>query len=115
MTAAAAAVCFQTRELSGEIAERGSDSLWSLCPRFDVIIMAVLLGLLCWVLQSEYNIDLIGWFGRLLRSLLDPGPVQRAQAAADAEPSEGDFAQGRAAMAAAVKAAREGIARQGQQ
>ena len=113
--AAAAADCFQTRELSGEIAERGSDSLWSLCPRFDVIIMAVLLGLLCWVLQSEYNIDLVGWFGRLLRSMLDPGPVQRAQAAADVEPPEGDFAQGRAAMAAAVKAVREGLARQGQQ
>lgn len=107
--------CFQTRELSGEIAEPGSDSLWSLCPRFDVVVMAALVGLLCWVLHSEYGIDVAGWFARLLRGMLDPGPIQhaQAQAGADLEPSDGDFAQGRAAMAAAVKAAREGLARQG--
>ena len=109
----------QTRELSGEVGEPGSDSFWSLCPRFDVLMLVALLALLCCLLYSEYNIDVVGWVGRMVRSMLDPGPIQRATTLAPhdgtAEPGEGDFAQGRAAMAAAVKAAREGIQRQRQQ
>lgn len=90
-----------TRDLTGDphsaadAAEEGACACW----RIDYVVMAVLLALLCYLVWTEYGIN-IPWMAlKKLEAMLHPGELQRSP------PSDANV--GREAVEAAVRAVKE--------
>ena len=71
--------------------------------RFDVLVLLVLGCVLCWVLFTEYNLNVPAMIGNLVKRMLDPGPIQRG---------EPDDHPGRQAVEAALRAVQERMKKQ---
>lgn len=84
-----------TRDLSGESGLHAPGDDGSCWPRIDLIILALMFLLLCFVVQAEYNINIMGLIAQKIKDTLDPGPIQRAMPAETGE----DFAAVREALA----------------